>query len=80
VLGSAVCMGRWIENLLGLNMHSIDTILPEFQQPEVANTIDFGPNLMRLERVDPNRVLSWRSDDGKWLWSFVLTEHAARPG
>jgi hypothetical protein len=26
----------WIENLLGLNMHSADRILPEFQQPMSA--------------------------------------------
>src|ERR1044072_7581725 len=25
----------WIENLLGLNMHSADAVLPEFQHPQV---------------------------------------------
>src|SRR5690348_5651330 len=29
----------WIENLLGLNMHSVDRVLPEFQRPEVGETI-----------------------------------------
>src|SRR5580765_4253898 len=26
----------WIENLLGLNMHSVDRVLPEFQHPKVG--------------------------------------------
>ena len=29
---------------------------------------------MRLERVDPQKVLAWRSQDGNWVWTFVVTE------
>ena len=65
----------WIENLLGLNMHSTDRVLPEYQHPEVGDTLGYGPNRMRLERVEPGRVLSSRSEDGNWVWSFVLDEH-----
>jgi hypothetical protein len=65
----------WIENLLGLDMHSVDRVLPEFQHPQVGDTIGFGSNLMRLERVEPERVLSWRSEDGNWVWTFTLREH-----
>jgi hypothetical protein len=65
----------WIENLLGLDMHSADRILPEFQHPEVGDTIGYGPNHMRLERVEPERVLAWRSEDGNWVWTFVLEAH-----
>jgi hypothetical protein len=64
----------WIENLLGLGMHSADTVLPEFQHPEVGDTIAFGANRMRLELVEPDRALAWRSEDGNWVWTFVLTE------
>jgi hypothetical protein len=64
----------WIENLLGLNMHSADTVLPEFQHPEVGDTIGFGANRMRLERVEPECVLAWRSQDGNWVWTFVLNQ------
>jgi hypothetical protein len=64
----------WIENLLGLNMHSADRVLSEFQHPEVGDTISYGTNRMRLERVEPERVLAWRSRDGKWVWTFVLAE------
>jgi hypothetical protein len=62
----------WIENLLGLDMHSVDRILPEYQSPRVGDSIELGSNLMRLERVEPERVLAWRSGDGNWVWTFVL--------
>ena len=64
----------WIENLLGLNMHSVDQVLPEFQHPEVGETIGLGPNRMRLEISDAERVLAWRSEDRNWVWTFVLAE------
>jgi hypothetical protein len=68
----------WIENLLGLDMHSADRVLPEFQHPEVGETISLGPNRMRLERVEVERVLAWRSADGNWVWTFVLSEDGGR--
>jgi hypothetical protein len=63
-----------IENLLGLDMHSVDRVLPEFQDPQIGDTIGYGSNRMRLERVEPGHVLAWRSEDGNWVWSFVLRE------
>lgn len=68
----------WIENLLRLDMHSVDRVLPEFQHPQVGDTIGFGSNQMRVERVEPQRVLSWRSQDGNWVWTFVLAERDDR--
>jgi hypothetical protein len=65
----------WIENLMGLDMHSADKILEEFQHPQIGDTIGFGANRMRLERVEPERVLAWRSQDGNWVWTFVLRKH-----
>jgi hypothetical protein len=64
----------WVENLLGLNMHSVEHVLPDFQNPQIGNTIGFGSNRMRLERVEPEHVLAWRSEDGNWVWTFVLEE------
>src|SRR5581483_7521618 len=58
----------WIENLLGLDMHSVDQVLPDFQQPKVGDTIGFGSNPMRLERVEPNHVLAWRAEHDNWVW------------
>ena len=68
----------WIENLLGLDMHSADRVLPDFQHPELGDTIGFGTNRMRLARVEPHRVLSWRSEDGNWVWTFCFGEHDGR--
>ena len=62
----------WIENLLGLNMHSSDRVLPDFQHPQIGDTIGLGANLMALERVEQDQVLAWRSQDGNWVWTFVL--------
>ena len=68
----------WIENLLGLDMHSTDRVLPEYQHPQVGDTLGYGKNRMRFERVEPERVLATRSEDGNWVWSFVLDERNGR--
>jgi hypothetical protein len=68
----------WIENLLGLNMHSSDRVLAEFQHPRVGDTIGVGKNAMRTEVVEPERVLSTRSEDGNWVWTFALSEQDGR--
>jgi hypothetical protein len=68
----------WIENLLGLEMHSVDRVLPEFQRPGVGDTIELGSNRMRLELVEPRHALAWRSEDGNWLWTFVLVDRGGR--
>ena len=62
----------WIENLLGLDMHSVDRVLPEYQHPQVGDTLGYGKNRMRSERVEPEQVLATRSEDGNWVWSFIL--------
>jgi hypothetical protein len=62
----------WIENLLGLKMHSADRVLPEFQHPRLGDAFALGTNQMRLDLVEPGRVLAWRSNDGNWVWTFVL--------
>jgi hypothetical protein len=62
----------WIENLLGLKMHSTGRVLPEFQHPQVGDTFSLGSNRMRMDRVESERVLAWRSEDGNWVWTFVL--------
>jgi hypothetical protein len=63
-----------IENLLGLDMHSADTILAEFQHPEIGDGFGFGANRMRYEIVEPEHALALRSADGNWVWTFVLRE------
>lgn len=64
----------WIENLFGLGMHSADTIVPEWQRLEVGHVLrppKGGPG-MRVEILEPERVLSNRSEAGDWVWTFFL--------
>ena len=68
----------WLENILGLNMHTSDVVLADFQYPQIGDTIRLGANRMRIERVEPQHVLGWRSEDGNWVWTFVLDEDAGR--
>jgi hypothetical protein len=64
----------WIENLLGLNMHSTDRVLPEYQHPQIGDGFGYGTNKMSFKIVEPEYVLATQSADGKWVWTFVLEE------
>ncbi|MFC9962654.1 SRPBCC family protein [Nocardia ignorata] len=70
----------WIENLLGLNMHSADSILPEFQKLSVGDTFALGPSgpTMRVAVLDPARALVFSSTDGNWVWAFALYPDGSR--
>jgi hypothetical protein len=68
----------WIENLLGLNMHSADRILPDYQHPQVGDGFGFGTNKMSFKIVDPEDALVMQSADGNWVWTFVLEEQDGR--
>jgi hypothetical protein len=59
----------WIQNLLGLDMHSADEILPQFQDLKVGDEPGLG---MRVEFLERGRLLSLLSRDGRWVWTFVL--------
>ena len=64
----------WIENLLGLNMHSARQILPQFQDVKVGDELPLGPGrpMMRAVVCDPERTLTFRFADGNWVWIFAL--------
>lgn len=64
----------WVENLLGLNMHSADVILDEFSHPGVGEQIGLGTNLMTVEIADPGQSFVLRSGDGNWVWAFTLLD------
>jgi hypothetical protein len=66
----------WIENLLGLDMHSTNRIVPELQRLEVGEVLPMRPQDpgMRVEILDPDRVFALRSEDGRWVWTFALAE------
>jgi hypothetical protein len=64
----------WIENLLGLNMHSARAILPEYQDIKVGDELPVGSGgpAMRVEVLDPPRAFAVRSADQNWVWLFAL--------
>ncbi len=64
----------WIENLLGLNMHSAEQILPQFQDVKVGDEFPLGTGgqKMRVEVLEPERVFTIRLGDGSWVWIFAL--------
>jgi hypothetical protein len=64
----------WIENLFGLHMHSVDVILPEFQDIDVGDAQTLGKKgpTLRVAICEKDRVVVLRSDDGNWIWTFVL--------
>jgi hypothetical protein len=66
----------WIENLLGLDMHSVDRIVPELQDLEVGEVLPMQPDApgMRVELLERDRAFALRSEDGRWVWTFVLRE------
>ena len=68
----------WIENLLGLNMHSADRVLSEYQHPQVGEGFGYGDNKMSFRIVQPEHVLATQSADGNWVWSFILEERDGR--
>ncbi|MEV4346448.1 SRPBCC family protein [Actinoplanes sp. NPDC049596] len=70
----------WIENLFGLDMHSADEILPQFQDLAVGDVLPLGSNGpgMRVEICDRDRVLALRSTDGTWVWTFELRPAGGR--
>ena len=64
----------WIENLFGLNMHSADAILPEFQSLAVGDALPLGSEgpVMRVMELEPERALVFQSNDLAWVWAFTL--------
>jgi hypothetical protein len=63
-----------IENLFGLNMHSADRIVPEWQRLEVGDVLRSREDRpgMRVEILEPERLLSNRSEAADWVWTFAL--------
>ncbi len=47
-----------IEDMLGLSMHSSETVLPENQHPQVREGFGHGTNKMSFKIVEPEHVLA----------------------
>ena len=59
-------------------MHSTHQVLPEYQHPQVGDTLGFGTNKMSFRLVEPEHVLAMQSADGNWVWTFVLDEQEGK--
>ena len=71
---------EWAENLVGLDVHNADRIVPEWQDLAVGDTVRLGradryPDAtLEVAALDPARslVLVTPDDPAWWVWSFVL--------
>lgn len=53
---------EWLENLLGMEMHNADRVMPEFQQLRVGDLVRMGPDgkappAFEVAQIDPGSVL-----------------------
>jgi hypothetical protein len=62
----------WIENLFGLDMHSAEVILPQFQDLNVGDDFPIGTGNLRVEELDPSRLLVTRVREWNWVRIFFL--------
>ncbi len=64
----------FIENLFGLHMHSVDEILPQFQNRKLGDVERLGKNgpRLRVDILDPEQAMVLHSEDGNWVWAFCL--------
>jgi hypothetical protein len=70
----------WLENVAGLEFHSAERILPEWQSVEVGDTVRCAPHQDTLPviQVEPNHCLVWRMfkpgtrEHAHATWAFVL--------
>ena len=75
-----------LENLVGCDIHSVDKIIPEFQELEVGDKVRFGPEDKKMPgqvvaAIDPGRSLvmyglnpETGEADKSATWAFVLEE------
>jgi hypothetical protein len=62
----------WIERRVGLEISNVDRIIPEFQDLKVGHEVQMPGYKMRVERLDSERALVFRSSNASWLWALEL--------
>ena len=70
----------WLENLAGLEFHSADRIVPEWQTVQVGDIVRFAPrqDTLLVSQVEPNHYLVWRvlnpstHQPADATWAFVI--------
>lgn len=75
-IGSARAGGYsydWIENLFGLDVHSAEVILPQFQTIKPGDELPFGRfGVMRVAAVQPDHALVLCFFGDNWVSTFAL--------
>jgi hypothetical protein len=66
----------WIENLFGLNMHSVDTVLTEYQDIKVGDVLGEGSMAWTFRVVEPEKSLVIEAKPGAWTWAFGIYHSA----
>jgi hypothetical protein len=64
----------WAQNFLGMDMHSADVILPQFQDIRLGNELRLSPGggALRVEVIEPERAYACRYTGGGWVWIIAL--------
>lgn len=71
---------EWAENLVGLDIHNADRVVPEWQDLSVGDPVRlatedrFPDAALEVAAIEPERSLVLRTPDEPtgWVWSFVL--------
>jgi hypothetical protein len=62
----------WLENLFGLDMHSAEVILPQFQAIKEGDEFPICSATLRIEMVEPDKLLATKVPDWHWVRMFCL--------
>ena len=70
----------WIENLLGMDIHNVDRIVPQWQHLKVGDRVGLAPgNWMTVASTEPGQWVVFDMPLGKQTsWAFVLDRIDAR--
>ncbi|WP_411966659.1 hypothetical protein [Haloferax sp. YSSS75] len=71
---------EWAENLVGLDIHNADEIIPDYQDIEIGDTVRLGKpdrfsdTHLEIAAISHERALVLQTPDQPpwWVWSFVL--------
>ncbi|KAB1189256.1 hypothetical protein GJR98_09695 [Haloferax sp. MBLA0077] len=71
---------EWAENLVGLDIHNADELIPEYQDLDIGDTVRLGDpdrfpdTTLEVVVLSPEQALVLQSPTQPpwWVWSFVL--------
>jgi hypothetical protein len=79
----SVRMYDWIERLLWLEVRGVDGTTPELSDLDDGDDTRSWPNTsglgVQVEILTPVGAMTTRSEDGTWVWTFLLVPQDALP-